>query len=312
MRWLLVSLVALVLVVSIAGAVVLVPPHLEIRDIAPPLPTEARLRALADLEGGPVDIRYIESSSQEMAGRTLGHSIFVVEWADGRLFMIDAGMDRQTSLEFGELMAMLQDAEAVQYGGTANDVLGEATARVEGVGFTHLHRDHVQGIEPFCEARGAGAKLYQTRWQADIHNLHTVDNAEIVERSCLEKGALGGDVILTTDAFPGLGIVALGGHTPGSTLFAVPIDGTLWLISGDISNVKANLLSNTDKGFVYSTFIVPEDTERTEALRLWLGDLDAKPDVEVVVSHDIAAAEASGMTAVGRSLAGTSASARSR
>lgn len=298
MRWLLLCLVALVLIVSIAGAVLLIPPHLQIRDIAPPLPSEQQLRALADVPNGPTRIGFIESSSQEMTGRTLGHSIFVAEWPDGRLFMIDAGMDRAVSIEFGELMALMQDAGDVQFGGTANDVLGDDTKRVTGVGFTHLHRDHVQGIESFCAARGDGAMLYQTRWQAKEHNLHTEDNAAIVERSCLDAGTLTGEEILTTDAFPGLGIVGLGGHTPGSTLFVLPVDGTLWLISGDISNVKANLLSNTDKGVLYSYFIVPEDTGRTEALRVWLADLDASNDMEVVVSHDIRAAETSGLAQI--------------
>lgn len=298
MRWLLALVLGLVVLVPVAAAIVLGPAHLQIRRIAPPLPDAAALRALARQDDGPVSIRALESSSQPMAGRTLGHTIFLVEWADGRIFMIDAGMDREASVEFGELMRTLQDAGAVRFGGTAADFLGEDVGRVAGVGFTHLHVDHVQGIETFCEARGEGARVYRTRWQAAEHNLHTEDQAAMVARSCLAPTTLEGGTILTTDDFPGLGIVGLGGHTPGSTLFVVPVDGTFWLISGDVSNVKANLVGNVGKGFVYSWLIVPEDTARTGELRRWLGALDATPDMEVLVSHDIAATEASGVEVI--------------
>jgi glyoxylase-like metal-dependent hydrolase (beta-lactamase superfamily II) len=100
---------------------------------------------------------------------------------------------------------------------------------------------------------------------------------------------------LTSDRFPGLGIVELGGHTPGSTLFAVASENRLWLFSGDTTNSKADLLDNKGKGFLYSTILVPENTARTQALRSWLAGLDANHDVTVVVSHDLADIEASGM-----------------
>ena len=91
----------------------------------------------------------------------------------------------------------------------------------------------------------------------------------------------------------GLGIAGLGGHTPGSTMFAVAVNGRLWLFSGDTTNSKADLLSDTGKGFLYSYLMVPEDTARTGELRRWFAGLDAEADMQVVVSHDIADIEAS-------------------
>ena len=91
----------------------------------------------------------------------------------------------------------------------------------------------------------------------------------------------------------GLGIAGLGGHTPGSTMFAVAVNGRLWLFSGDTTNSKADLLSDTGKGFLYSYLMVPEDTARTGELRRWFAGLDAKADMQVVVSHDLADIEAS-------------------
>ncbi|MCP5042926.1 MAG: MBL fold metallo-hydrolase [bacterium] len=296
MRWIVLVLLGLVLLVVAAFAIFLGPAHLQIRSIAPALPSEAELRALADVPNGPVSIRFVESSTQATPRGTLGHSIIVIQWANGRRFMIDAAMDRESSIEFGELIALMQSGvEPVQFNGTSADLIGDDVKRVEGVGFTHLHVDHVQGIDAFCTVRGRGARVYQTSWQAREHNLHTSESAERVAGSCLEPVALEGEGVLTTDDFPGLGIAGLGGHTPGSTLFAANVAGTLWLMSGDISNVKANLLSNTPKPFAYSTFIVPEDTQRAEELRKWLAHLDGRPNTEVVVAHDTVAIRASGL-----------------
>ena len=87
----------------------------------------------------------------------------------------------------------------------------------------------------------------------------------------------------------------MGGHTPGSTLFAASVEGRLWLFSGDITNTMVNLQRNTGKGFIYSNLLVPENTNRTGALRLWLRDLDAQDDISVVVSHDLEALMETGM-----------------
>ncbi len=100
---------------------------------------------------------------------------------------------------------------------------------------------------------------------------------------------------MEVDGFPGLGVVALGGHTPGSTLFVVAAKDRIWLLSGDIANSKADLLSNTGKGFLYSYLMVPENTARTEELRQWFAGLNSNVDMTVLVSHDLPDIEASGL-----------------
>ncbi|WOJ92191.1 MBL fold metallo-hydrolase [Congregibacter variabilis] len=296
MRWLLRILVALFLLTVIGLGVFLGPAHLQIRDIAPRLPTESDLRNISTVPDGPVSIRIAQSSSQAGPSRTLGHTVVVITWPDGRRFMIDAAMDRKASEEFGELIAKLSpDMGPVTFYDSAAELLGGTIDSVDGVGFTHLHTDHVQGVDAFCATRGKGARVYQTTWQAGEHNMHTKESAAQLESSCLEQVVVTGEGLSTLSEFPGLGIVALGGHTPGSTLFAVNVGETLWLMSGDISNVKSKLLSNTGKGWLYSTIFVPENTARTEELRLWLRDLDSQPNTEVIVAHDFAAAIDSGM-----------------
>jgi glyoxylase-like metal-dependent hydrolase (beta-lactamase superfamily II) len=296
MRWFLRISVGIVVLTVTGLAVVLGPAHLQIRGIEPSLPTEQELRTLEAGPNRPVSIRIGQSSYQNGPDRVLSHSIVVIEWADGRQFMIDAAMDRQASVKFGALIGKLSPGMGpVVFSGTAPELLKTSVAKIAGVGFTHLHADHVQGLDAFCAKRGQGARSYQTVWQATEHNLHTQDSARQIEASCLDPVLLEGEGLLTHSDFPGLGAVPLGGHTPGSTLFAAWVDGTLWLLSGDIANVKNHLLSNTGKGWLYSTLFVPENTARTQALRLWLSDLDRRSDIEVIVAHDFDAALESGL-----------------
>ncbi len=297
MRWVLKIAMGLVLLLLLVAGAFLLPAHLQVRGVAPPLPSDAQLRALLASENGPVSVRFVNTSTQKLPeGRRLGHAVFLIEWANGNLFMIDAGMDRAQALEFGRLMETALGAEEAVPLGSIAELLGDDIKRVVGVGFTHLHIDHTQGVIPFCEARGSGARVYQTSWQAELHNFNTEEGASIVAQSCLVAGELNGAGVLTIDGMPGLGIVGLGGHTPGSTLFAIAAKNRLWLISGDTTNTKAELLSNTGKGFAYSYLLVPENTARTQALRLWFARLDANDDMTVVVPHDIGDIETSGMS----------------
>ena len=296
MRLLLMVLLTLVSLAVLGLAIVLVPPHYQIRGVEPALPEEADLRALSALAGGPVSISYVNTSTQQLPeGKKLGHPVFLVEWANGNLFMIDAGMDSETALEFGKTIEFALGAEQAASHGTVAELLGGGVDKVKGVGFTHLHIDHTQGIIPLCDASSGGIKAYQTTWQAELHNFNTEDGAHIINQSCLERVTLHGEGILTSATYPGLGIVGLGGHTPGSTMFAVPVDDTLWLLSGDTTNTKADLLSNRGKGFLYSYLLVPENTKRTEELRLWLSTMDGNDGIKVVVSHDLVDIESSGM-----------------
>ncbi len=300
MRLFMKVVMGLVLLVLLGAAFFLVPPHLQVRAVEPTLPDEAQLRALMSIENVPSGVRYLNISTQKMPDGKLGHTVFLVEWANGNLFMIDAGMDRVTAIEFGRLLESALGAEEAVSHGTIAELLGDDTQRVAGVAFTHLHIDHTQGVVPFCEARGPGATVYQTSWQVELHNFNTEEGAAIVAESCLRPVELRGEGILTLRDFPGLGIVGLGGHTPGSTLFAIAGPDRLWLLSGDTTNTKADLIRNTGKGFLYSYILVPEHTARTEALRLWLARLDANDDMTVVVSHDLADIEAGRMTEYSR------------
>ena len=156
MRLLLKILAGAIALGVLLAAFALVPAHIQIRDVEPELPSLIELRALAALNDGPVRLRYVNTSSQMLPEGELGHTVFLAEWANGNLFMIDTGMDRAEAKEFGKLMETALGAEEAISHGDISELLGADTQRVMGVAYTHLHIDHSQGTIPFCAARGGG------------------------------------------------------------------------------------------------------------------------------------------------------------
>ena len=120
-----------------------------------------------------------------------------------------------------------------------------------------------------------------------LHDFNTSEGAQIVAASCLEVVELPGEGLVTSDRFPGLAAFQLGGHTPGSTLWAVALGERVLLFSGDITNTKADLDQDKPKALLYSYVLVPENVNRTAQLRQWLQQLDQQEEFSVVVSHDV-------------------------
>ncbi len=283
-----------------ALAVRLVPAHLQIRTVHPRLPGADELRGLLQSTYGPVALQWLTTSAQPLDRGTIAHSVFLARWSDGRLFEVDAGMDKIEAIEFGELLKIASGGGEVATYGTVPDQIGASMAQVRGLGFTHLHIDHTQGIQAVCTAGPAdGAQLFQGDAQATLTDPNTLEGAALVNDACFERINLGSEGLLTPAPFPGMALIPLGGHTACSTMFVFAVNGHLWLLSGDITNTREALLENQDKGFIYSTLLVPEDTTRTTELREWLAMLDAQDDITVVVSHDLEALSTSGLAGWG-------------
>ena len=280
-------------------AIFLIPAHIQTRRVTPNLPSIENISALQNSPDGPVRLSYVLTSSQQTSKGPLGHPVFIAQWADGRMFMVDAGMNKQGAQKFAALLQKIYGGEDAKFYGTAAELLGSKTANVQGVGFTHMHIDHTQGIDNFCTAREQNqnlpAKSYLTKLQHNKHNFNTKKGAKIIKNSCLKDGLLKDAGIMEIEKFPGLSIIKLGGHTPGSTLFIFAINGHLWILSGDIAATKTHLLGNHGKGFLYSYILVPENTSQTARLRQWLAKLDALDFASVIVSHDLNALQASGL-----------------
>jgi glyoxylase-like metal-dependent hydrolase (beta-lactamase superfamily II) len=198
-------------------------------------------------------------------------------------------------------MEWLLGADPVRPHGSVGEQMGDDARRVGGVAFTHLHPDHTGGMRELCGAAGREIAVFQTPWQQDHTNFGTELGAEdLREAGCAVPVRL---AIAETGlhypipGFDGLYAVAVGGHTPGSTLYLARVGETVWLLAGDVTNGKPNLLADVPKPWVYSTFVTPEDRERLGELRRWLAALDAEAGVEVLVSHDLTAIRGAGVEA---------------
>ena len=283
-------IVASILALLVAAALAfLVPPHLQVRAVRSTLPDVQQLQALAAVRDGPQAVSYVLTSRQAVPGGALGHLSTVIEYEDGRLFVIDAGMDRAAALAFGDTVKSLgvteDDADFVA---TLADALGPRGADVAGMGFTHLHIDHTQGVEDFCARLAPTAAVrVHTRTQATEHNFNTAASAGLLDASCLAPRVLDATSLTSVPDFPGIALLNLGGHTPGSTLWAVGLADRVLLFTGDITNSFAEIEQDLGKGLLYSYVFVPEDTNRTGALRQWFRDLDARPSFSIIVSHDL-------------------------
>ena len=295
MKWLLRIISSVIVLVMITLAVVLIPAHMQVRGVTPALPSQKQMLALRSVSG-PTKLAYILTSSQQLERGQISHISIVIEWANGQRFLIDTGMSEQEAESFAKLLQKM-DASAGQASvyGTVAQLLGPNIKDVAGVGFTHLHIDHTQGIENFCDLRGKGTVLLQTSKQKDLHNFNTTEGADLIARSCLTQAEFSPDHsenFYQSNQFPGLAAIELGGHTPGSTLWAVALGDKVLLFSGDITNDKTSLDHDIPKQVLYSYLLVPENTKRTAELRQWLRALDQSDPFSVIVSHDLASTQA--------------------
>ncbi|WP_299072748.1 MBL fold metallo-hydrolase [uncultured Paraglaciecola sp.] len=291
MNWILRIISAVIVLAIIAALVRLIPAHLQVRTVTPPLPKDEALLALLESPNGPTKLSYILTSSQQLERGQISHISIVVEWQDGKRFLIDTGMDHQEAKNFAALLQKMDSkAGEATVTGNISELLGSEIDSISGLGYTHLHIDHTQGTKNFCKARGKGAVVLQTTSQQQLHNFNTTEGAVLVANSCLQKGYFTSGAtnnLYKSPQFPGIAAFELGGHTPGSTLWAVAFKEKVLLFSGDITNDAASLHQDMPKSWAYSYLFVPENTARTAEIRKWLHALDQSDAFSVIVSHDL-------------------------
>jgi glyoxylase-like metal-dependent hydrolase (beta-lactamase superfamily II) len=311
-------LAVLILLAGGSAALILVLAHRDIDALDPGLPAPAEVVGLGVHQGLdlPVRLRFINTASQPTPrsqvldpGRdpspqtayVMSHPSFVLEWADGRIFLVDVGMDRAAAVAFGRPLEWV-GAEPIRPLRTTAEALSDATSRVRGVAFTHLHVDHVAGIDAVCAGVSGPVRLVQTRHQAELGNLTTRPaRTRLSEASCLEPEIVSDAALAPVPGFPGLAAVRAAGHTPGSTLFVVHVrepgdeEARTWILAGDIANAADGLRHDLAKPWLYSLLLVPENVTRLAHLRRYLSRLAQDHGALPVLSHDQIALEASGL-----------------
>ena len=299
MKWLLYLLLGALLLSALAFAIVLLPAHLQIRSIEVSIPSTTELDSVLDTisaENYPGDIYFVNTARQSTMWGELGHLGVLLQWPDGKSFLIDTGMNAAEATAFGRPLERLGAGPTETFGGLETQ-LGSALDNITGIGFTHLHPDHVASIARLCAAMTAPATIFQSAQQAGSHNLHTRAGQALVNESTCNQQQLESAVVKAVPGFPGLFAIAAGGHTPGSTLFITRLGSDTWIFAGDITNAMVDIYTNQGKGFMYSYLLIPEDTDLLADWRQWLKAQDARDGVNVLVAHDIRAFSASGLQA---------------
>ncbi len=310
-------LLALVLLVGAGVAFVVVGlawAHLEMRSLDPELPELVEISTPDMDQDLPVRLRWIDSARQPMpragvldpaldptpdAPYVMSHVAFALEWSDGRIFLVDAGMDREAALAFGGNLERFAGAAPIEPLGSVADQLGLAAARVAAIGFTHLHTDHTTGVAALCERAGRRIRLVQGELQAGRTNYTTRGGArQLADALCLDPERLDPAALAPVRGFAGLGVIAAAGHTPCSQIFVAHVrDGgavRTYVFTGDAVNQIDGARRDIPKPRLYSLLLVPEATARLARLRALLRELESR-GATLLVSHDRLSLEASGV-----------------
>ncbi len=317
LRKILLGVGALVVAVVAVLAVGLTWAHLAIRCERAPLPAAEAIVAAAAGEDDPVKLSFINTASQPMPRSVvlapgqdprpnepyvMSHPSFVLEWADGRMLLVDVGMDHDGAVAFGQLIQRFGGADAIEPHAAVAERLGSAQRRVQGVIFTHLHLDHTGGITALCRGAGHPLRVFMTEAQAERPNFTTRPGLKLLRATeCLRRETLTGGPLLAVPGFPGVAVIAAGGHTPGSQIVVAHVRGPAgtrtFALVGDIVNNIDGITYNIPKPFLYRLLVVPEANARLDELRLFLRDLRDRHGVTLLVSHDQRQLEQSGVPA---------------
>lgn len=289
--------------------------HRQIRNLEPELPPADAILAFDPTSDLPVSLSWLNTASQRMprsavlepsldptpkAPYTMGHTAFVLEWPDGRILLIDAGMDRDAARRFGKPLEFLAGAEPISPLGSVAEKLGASLSRVQAIAFTHEHVDHTQGVIALCSLRTKPVRLIQNRLQLEESNYTTREaKKQIAEAPCLEREIAEGGPLFAVRGFPGIAFFAAAGHTPGSQVFVAHVRGSAgvrtYLFTGDVVNQIDGVRANIPKPRLYSMVMVPEAPGRLDALRRLLAELERDHGAALLVSHDQLSLEASGV-----------------
>jgi glyoxylase-like metal-dependent hydrolase (beta-lactamase superfamily II) len=313
-KQLLIGLGVFILCLVVVGLNILRMTHQQIDAIQPALPDYDEIRASARVENLPIAIEWLETAriasqrslvldSQVDPEPDLAYEMtfpaFVLTWADGRRFVIDAGLSPVAAEKFGRPLTLFTDSGPMSYVGALSTLVRPES--ITGMGFTHLHVDHTSGANDLCAA-GADFILYQTVEQFNVFNYLTYQqDDQLAQMDCSLRLLLASqdDLLREIQGFPGLYVTYVAGHSPGSQAFVVHVRQgrrvVTYIVAGDLANHRDGVLHNIAKPSWYSRWVVPESLQQLDQARRWLKFFDDQASMTVLLSHDRQALLGSGI-----------------
>ncbi|MDR1351865.1 MAG: MBL fold metallo-hydrolase [Treponema sp.] len=135
--------------------------------------------------------------------------------------------------------------------------LGVDPAQIDAVLLTHMHGDHIGGLQKDGKPLFPNAKVYLARQERDYWTRTNINRGAVNALAAYDgkvetflPGELGAAI---QELLPGIRAIAAFGHTPGHTVFQVESDGKRLLIWGDLMHVEGIQFPLPDISVTYDT-----------------------------------------------------------